>query len=151
VSSGRTAVQWRPSVDDVEKIVTGVAGAEFSSTSARKPTYPRLQPKTLTVASNPALASAVGVCGNTGPAEIHLMALHWPDGAVPTLGRPVGAGVGVGVGVGVAGIGVDALGGEEDGGATVGEGDAATVQPATRHPAASPISRPLSRPTRARW
>ena len=67
------------------------------SSALRKPTYPRLQPKTLTWMNGALPLPAIGVCGKTGPAEIHLMPFHWPDGAMPTLGRPAGVGVEVGV------------------------------------------------------
>jgi|GEM_PF-1625472 len=121
---------------------------EFILAIARKPTYPWLQPKTLTPATSPELGSAVGVWGKTGPAEIHLMPLHWPDGAVSALGSDVG----VGLGVGVAGTCVGTIGEGEGGAPVVGEGEAvATLQLATKHPATSPISSPLSGRTRARW
>lgn len=86
-----------------------------------------------------------GVCGKTGPAEIHRIPLHPPAGAVPTLR----SGVGVGLGVGLAEACVDALGEGEGIAVAVGDGEAAaTLQPDTKPPAASTISKLPSRPSR---
>jgi hypothetical protein len=86
-----------------------------------------------------------GVCGKAAPAEIHLIPVHVPAGAVPILD----SGVGVGCGVGLAEGCVDALGEEEGMAVAVGDGEAAaTLHPETRLAAASTTSRPLSRPSR---
>jgi len=89
-----------------------------------------------------------GVCGNTGPAEIHRIPLHPPAGAVPTLE----SGVGVGFRVGLAEACMDALGEGEGMAVAVGDGEAAATQPpAARAPAASTTKRPLSCPSRRLW
>jgi hypothetical protein len=88
---------------------------------------------------------AVGVCGKTGPAEIHRIPAHSPAGVAPMLGSGVGVGFG-----GVVAI-ADELA-EGDGCALFGDGEAAaTEQPASSHAAARPIAKTLRRPDRVSW